>query len=423
MSRDICHCIFYQFDGETCAHTIKDFFSKRRYNVQFILQELQNANITHVSNPGIFILLLTPDSYDFIQTQKHLDLNAIFPNPEFTVILLFHVQRTQTEIATLLSCRIRDFSKFIILEYSSPSTLAIDIMDLVEQVEEKCTHLPPQQKCQVWPREAVKTGEQVLLIFMEPVDEDSRVEFVQEWNGLTRMAERLNPMTFCFTVDVEPGERILEVMVNDTSFGKVVLHVQHVESKMEEITTLLKSVLSPIELLCQCLHIAPSTRENLDRELLDLLCNNAASVSHVFDELDWKRFRDSNENYELPTLLHFGAKYGLKLFCMELLRLPGCKQAMKMTNKNGLLPYQIAEKEGYDSLAWVLQNSEKDLCNSAEFETHPPSKDQIKPSLQRRMTDVTIKPATLLGTSETSVSVEYGKMKRRERHYESIDDQ
>ncbi|KAL3875910.1 hypothetical protein ACJMK2_033815 [Sinanodonta woodiana] len=406
MSGDICHCIFYKFDGETCARTIKDFFLGRRYNVQFILHELQNAVTTKVANPGIFILLLTPDSYEFIQTQNRVDLNAIFPNPEFTIILLFHVERTKAEITKLLSARIRDFSKTTILEYSSLPTLGIEIMGLVEQVENKCLHFPPQQKCQVWPREATKTGERVLLIFVEPVDEDSKVELIQEWDRRSRTSERLNPMTYSFTVgDGEPGDRILEVMVNNTSFGKVVLHVRRIEPTIE-IKRLLESVINPMELLCQTLHIVPSTREQIDTELSNLLSNNSSSVIHAFDELDWKRLRDSNANYELPTLLHFGAKYGLRLFCTELLRLPGCKLAIKLKNKDGLFPCQIAKKEGFDKLARVLQNSEIDLCDNAEFETQPPNKDKI-----------TAKPATL---PAPPVSFEYGKMKRKERTYESI---
>ncbi|KAK3596189.1 hypothetical protein CHS0354_024952 [Potamilus streckersoni] len=360
MSEDVVHSIFHQFDGEHCAQLIKDFFSRRRYNVQFNLHKLQIVNAAVVSNTGVSILLLTPKSYDFIQSQKKFDLNAIFPNPEFSVVLLYQVENTKAEITRLLSSRIRNFHKWTILEYqvgSSLYALGIDIMEIVER-SEGWTPAPPLQKFWVWMREGVKSHKQLLLMFTNPVNDDSNIKVIQGWDGLKVMAERLNPVTYSFTIgDVEPGERMIEVYVNDISFGKAVLHV---EPQIQELSHLLHSVMNPVELLCQCLRIVPSTRENLDRGLRDLLFNHTSLVSHIFDKLNWERFGDSDSIYELPTLLHFGAKYGLKLFCVKLLSLPGGKHALKIKNKDGLLPEQIARKEGFDDMVTVLQNSKKE---------------------------------------------------------------
>ncbi|KAL3875374.1 hypothetical protein ACJMK2_033327 [Sinanodonta woodiana] len=360
MSEDIVHRIFHEFDGERSAHLIKDFFSKRRYNVQFSLHELQNVNTAVVSDTGVTILLLTPGSYYFIQSRKRFDLNALFPNPECSVLLLYQVGKTTIEITGLLSSRIRDFHKWKILEYpvgSSLYTLGTEIMETVER-SEGWVPAPPLQKFWVWMREGVKSHKQLLLMFTNPVNDDSNVIVIQEWDGVKVVAERLNAMTYSFTVgDVEPGERKIEVYVKDISFGKAVLHV---EPPIQEISNLLHSVINPIEFICQCLRIVPSTRDNLDRRLQDLLSNNTSSVSHIFDKLDWERFGGSNSICELPTLLHFGAKYGLRLFCMKLLSLPGGKHALKIKNKDGLLPDQIAEKGGFDHTVLVLRKSRKE---------------------------------------------------------------
>ncbi|KAK3596187.1 hypothetical protein CHS0354_024950 [Potamilus streckersoni] len=474
MSEDLCHCIFYEFDGESCAHTMKDFFLGRRYNVQFSLHKLQSANIRNVSNQGVFILLLTLDSYNLIKSQKHQDLNAIFPSPEFSVVLLFSVENTKTEITTLLSSRIRDFSKWTILEYSSMSSLGIQIMELVEQLEEKCRRVSPQQ-VQIWPREGVKSREQVLLIFTKPVDNDSTVRLIQEWDSKIETAERLNPFTFCFTVgEVEPGEKIFEVLVNDASFGRVVMQVLHVEPRTMEISKLLYSITNPVEFICQCLKIGPSTREELDRGLQDLLSNKNSSVNKIFETVNSERYGDFHSNYELPTLLHFCAKHGFELFGKTLLRLPGCKEAMKMKNKDGLLPYQIARNEGFDRLASVLQNSDNVPCDSSEFDSRISNQYQNSPKLSpineqvparqvidgskrnarisadsgisdefptnlhdpfqitpaphtssRRMTNMTSVAPTRRHQAfpgKSAVPVAYGKMKKKEDHYHTIDD-
>lgn len=53
---------------------------------------------------------------------------------------------------------------------------------------------------------------------------------------------------------------------------------------------------------------------------------------------------------ELPTLLHFAAKYGLKNLTALLLTCPGALQAYSVANKYGHYPNNIAEKQGFKDL-------------------------------------------------------------------------
>lgn len=55
-------------------------------------------------------------------------------------------------------------------------------------------------------------------------------------------------------------------------------------------------------------------------------------------------------NEELPTLLHFAAKYGLKKLTTVLLQCPGALQAYSVMNKNGDYPNTLAEKSGFNDL-------------------------------------------------------------------------
>ena len=50
---------------------------------------------------------------------------------------------------------------------------------------------------------------------------------------------------------------------------------------------------------------------------------------------------------ELPTLLHFAAKYGLKKLTTILLQCPGALQAYSVMNKHGDYPNTLAEKSGF----------------------------------------------------------------------------
>lgn len=55
-------------------------------------------------------------------------------------------------------------------------------------------------------------------------------------------------------------------------------------------------------------------------------------------------------NEELPTLLHFAAKYGLKKLTTTLLHCPGALQACSVMNKFGDYPNTLAEKSGFSAL-------------------------------------------------------------------------
>ena len=60
-------------------------------------------------------------------------------------------------------------------------------------------------------------------------------------------------------------------------------------------------------------------------------------------------FSDQRDE-ELPTLLHFAAKYGLKNLTALLLTCPGAIQAYSVANKHGHYPNTIAEKHGFRDL-------------------------------------------------------------------------
>lgn len=59
-------------------------------------------------------------------------------------------------------------------------------------------------------------------------------------------------------------------------------------------------------------------------------------------------------NEELPTLLHFAAKYNLKKLTAVLQECPGALQAYSVMNKHGDYPNKLAEKSGFSDLRQLM---------------------------------------------------------------------
>ncbi|KAM3914017.1 phosphoinositide 3-kinase adapter protein 1 [Leptodactylus fuscus] len=122
---------------------------------------------------------------------------------------------------------------------------------------------------------------------------------------------------------------------------------------MEEISNLLDSAANPIEFMCQAFKIAPCDRDSLDKTLTESLKNNIpASGLHLFgiNQIEEENVSANQRDEELPTLLHFSAKYGLKKLTALLLTCPGALQAYSVANKDGDFPNNIAEKYGFMDL-------------------------------------------------------------------------
>ncbi|XP_044276106.1 phosphoinositide 3-kinase adapter protein 1 isoform X2 [Varanus komodoensis] len=121
---------------------------------------------------------------------------------------------------------------------------------------------------------------------------------------------------------------------------------------MEEIGHLLAAAANPVEFMCQAFKIVPRDTEVLDKILTESLKKNLPACGlHLFginqlEEEDISSQRDE----ELPTLLHFAAKYGLKNLTALLLTCPGALQAYSVANRHGCYPNNLAEKHGFKDL-------------------------------------------------------------------------
>ncbi|XP_077202164.1 phosphoinositide 3-kinase adapter protein 1 isoform X2 [Paroedura picta] len=152
------------------------------------------------------------------------------------------------------------------------------------------------------------------------------------------------------TPDLLPGTVRLRLFAGDLMVTEADVSYY---TDMEEISNLLASAANPVEFMCQAFKIVPYNTEALDKILTESLAKNLpASGWHLLgiNQLEESDMSTNQRDEELPTLLHFAAKYGLKNLTALLLTCPGALQAYSVANKYGHYPNSIAEKQGFRDL-------------------------------------------------------------------------
>nr|XP_029525702.1 phosphoinositide 3-kinase adapter protein 1-like isoform X3 [Oncorhynchus nerka] len=150
--------------------------------------------------------------------------------------------------------------------------------------------------------------------------------------------------------DMPAGEVSLTLYSNDSP---VCLRPVTYYTAIGEISRYLQHAAALLNFMCQAFNLTSNTTESLDNLLTDSLqCRIPASGLHVFGirQLEEDNMAAYQRKEELPTLLHFAAKYGLKKLTTVLLQCPGALQAYSVINKNGDYPNTLAERSGFSEL-------------------------------------------------------------------------
>ncbi|KAA0717907.1 B-cell adapter for phosphoinositide 3-kinase [Triplophysa tibetana] len=194
----------------------------------------------------------------------------------------------------------------------------------------------------------------IYIIMVKTLDADGclEVEFQSEHTTPIRM-----PATLA-------NQCIVTVQSPDMAAGVVTLTLYKNESmvcsstvnyytEMEEICTYLETVTDPLKFMCQAFEIRSNVTESLDNLLADSLNKRMPlgglqvfGITQIAEEDTTGNCRDM----ELPTLLHFSAKFGLKKLTSLLMRCPGALQAYSVMNKDRDYPNNLAEKSGFSDL-------------------------------------------------------------------------
>ncbi|KAM4599310.1 phosphoinositide 3-kinase adapter protein 1 [Fundulus diaphanus] len=122
---------------------------------------------------------------------------------------------------------------------------------------------------------------------------------------------------------------------------------------MAEVSRYLQNAADPVSFICQAFDLSCNATESVDTLLTDSL--NSKMPPSGLQLFGVKQIEEDNmsayqRSEELPTLLHFAAKYGLKKLMSTLLRCPGALQAYSVMNGHGDYPNTLAEKSGFPEL-------------------------------------------------------------------------
>ncbi|XP_052006422.1 phosphoinositide 3-kinase adapter protein 1 isoform X2 [Xyrauchen texanus] len=189
------------------------------------------------------------------------------------------------------------------------------------------------------------------------------------------------------------NECIITVQSPDMPAGNVSLTLYNNETvicsttvkyytEMEEICRYLEKATDPMQFMCQAFDITSNAPESLDNLLTDSLKermplngSQVFGISQIAQETTPANHRD----IELPTLLHFSAKYGFKKLTSLLMRCPGALQAYSVMNKDGDYPNTLAEKSNFSDLRQFMDEYVEtvDLVKAhvEESQTTPESED------------------------------------------------
>uniref|UniRef100_A0A670YN43 B cell scaffold protein with ankyrin repeats 1 n=1 Tax=Pseudonaja textilis TaxID=8673 RepID=A0A670YN43_PSETE len=212
-----------------------------------------------------------------------------------------------------------------------------------------CSNLPPRSEegMGILQYSSPCPGE-MFIILRDDVPGDSVViEFITEnewiriepdfWNQKVRFIKALDFPAGFVNVNIYCGGDI-----------KATVQIEYY-STVGEVEQMLQKVADPIAFACQV------SSEKMDNILTLLL--KSSIISHDFSSFPNEVTDHDQETgmYELPTLLHCAAKFGLKKLAVLLLQDPKAIQTCRIINKYGENPAHVAKKYGQKEIWKILK--------------------------------------------------------------------
>nr|XP_046257711.1 phosphoinositide 3-kinase adapter protein 1 isoform X2 [Scatophagus argus] len=196
--------------------------------------------------------------------------------------------------------------------------------------------------------------ETLFIIFTHKIDDQSvpEVEFSTENVAAKKVPGTVeNEYTISVTAPDMPAGVVSLTMYTDQSC--VSLRPVTYYTSMGEVSRYLEKATDPVNFICQAFNFTSNATESLDNMLSDSLKSRMPATSlQLFGirQIEEDNMAAYQRTEELPTLLHFAAKYGLKKLTNALLQCPGALQAYSVMNKDGDYPNTLAEKNGFFDL-------------------------------------------------------------------------
>ncbi|KAM4536349.1 B-cell scaffold protein with ankyrin repeats-like isoform 2-T2 [Odontesthes bonariensis] len=199
-----------------------------------------------------------------------------------------------------------------------------------------------------------------ILLKNEAADCDCEVEFSVDNQMVKEKPIRWNERILCVRAPDFPAG---SVRVTVYSGGKPLCNTQlQYYTSMEELSCLLSRVADPVEFMCQALQVA--SVDKLDQKLSSMLLEGMPTGG--FQGLKSENTHERERHHaDVPSLLHFTARYGFRNLSGLLLQCPGAEQALRTANRHRQTPTEIARNHGHTELHVLLKETLK-MFNSGE---------------------------------------------------------
>ncbi|XP_035461307.1 phosphoinositide 3-kinase adapter protein 1 isoform X1 [Scophthalmus maximus] len=212
---------------------------------------------------------------------------------------------------------------------------------------------PSQLPCLTVQPNRVLCGEKetLFIIFKQKIDHQLKpeVEFSSESEAAKRVPGTVeNEYTLSVAAPDMPAGVVSLTMYTDHS--RISLRPVTYYTTMDEVSRYLENATDPVNFICQAFNFTSNATESLDNMLTDSLKSRIPATSlQLFGirQIEEDNMEAYERDVELPTLLHFAAKYGLRKLTTILLQCPGALQAYSVMNKYGDYPNTLAEKSGF----------------------------------------------------------------------------
>ncbi|XP_061692572.1 phosphoinositide 3-kinase adapter protein 1 isoform X2 [Syngnathoides biaculeatus] len=219
--------------------------------------------------------------------------------------------------------------------------------------------------------------EKIFIIFNAKVNDlpSPEVEFSSENNPIKMVPCTVeNEYTISLTTpEMQAGVALLTLCSNQ---ARISLKCITYYTNMGEVRQCLENSADPINFLCQAFNLMSNSVEFLDNILSDSLKSKMPACLPLFgiSQIEEHNMAAYKRSEELPTLLHFAAKYGLKKLTRVVLQIPGALQAYSVMNKNGDYPNTLAEKSGFPDLRQFIDEFVREYM----LKSHKEGPDEIE---------------------------------------------
>ncbi|XP_038130731.1 B-cell scaffold protein with ankyrin repeats-like [Cyprinodon tularosa] len=138
-------------------------------------------------------------------------------------------------------------------------------------------------------------------------------------------------------------------------------------TRIEELNSLLSSVADPVEFMFQALQVC--SVDKLDQKLSSILLELMPTGGFQGLQIENTHGREVHHG-DVPSLLHFAARYGFRSVSGLLLQCPGAERALRMTNRHGQTPAEIAKSHGHTELHTMLKETLKMLGSGEDNDVY-----------------------------------------------------